>query len=198
MASSPKAEYLYDGSPLAIGGDSFEIRIYDRRDGRRHAYFVAPGHELRTGNGDDNTRIGYRVFGSEAMFLGMMVQKELRGSGFGELMIRHFFDGNIEQDAAPCETGMIHKPLIALSLSRAGLTPASRDFEAEILPRSSYEDTHVPKIHVLSEAACADCVVDCTPTGGKFYEVVDPAEVRRAYPLGTDDMVVALHTRYVP
>lgn len=34
--------------------------------------------------------------------------------------------------------------------------------------------------------------------GGRFYDVIDPAEVLRRYPINVPEMTVALHTRYLP
>lgn len=100
-------------------------------------------------------------------------------------------------DAPFIGTGVIHKPIVALTLVRAGLEPLSKNMLVEILPRSAENPglADVPKIQIIRNTIAKAQNVDGS-AGGKFYVTVDPAVVARKYPFSTAQMVVALHTRY--
>ncbi|HSH56190.1 MAG TPA: hypothetical protein VK983_05210 [Candidatus Limnocylindrales bacterium] len=194
--SASKEVFIHDSPPLSLDGVELSATVYGHADGRRHVYFTEQGQTLPdTNRQGDTTRIGYRLYDEGAMFLGMMVSRGLRGHHAGERLLEYFFEGAAEEDVPLIETAHIHKPLIAKELKRVGLRPLDESFVAEILPRSSSDETHVPKIHVL-EAACDPELVVQGSEAGKFYEVIPPVEVERFYPLTTEDNIVALHTRY--
>ncbi|MGB4759096.1 MAG: hypothetical protein WBP26_03480 [Candidatus Saccharimonadales bacterium] len=190
--------FLEEWTPVRLGARTFTPQAYKHKDGRRHLYFLGKGEFIgKRALGQDVTRIGYRVWDDGTMLLGMCVAKRLRGMGVGVDMVHYFSEHAAKYEAPLTETATIHKPLVALTLKRCGFEPVSYATMAEILPRSAYDTSVVPKIYMPLDSTKNTAVVresDCGP----FYEAVPEAEVIANYPINDPSMVVALHTRYLP
>ena len=182
-----------------LQGVEVEARAYKRDDDSTHVLLTEPGEPLPAKNvlSSHNTRIVCRTKEGQTKLLGMSVGLSLRGEHAAETLLQYFM---VVIEDGPTEfigTGRMHKPILALTLGRVGLRPESEEFLAEVLPRSAYDSSGVPKIQVIRNDLDPQVVVDRSE-GGKFYQVVPPEEVERFYPIGTPDRIVALHTRYVP
>lgn len=179
-------------------GEQLGAYAYERADGRRHIYFWRDGQDIRGKElSRDVTGISYRVWPDGVQFAGMTIEKTLRGCGMARRLLEYFMQA-CEQREGPFQgTGIIHKPLIALALVKAGLQPMSEDCLVEILPKSVYDSSEVPKVHIAHKAPGSQPLVDHAP-GGRFFDVVDPFEVRARYPIGSPAMTVAINTQYAP
>lgn len=132
------------------------------------------------------------------MFLGLKVAVCLRGQHAGLALVRYFVDQIEDRGLSICETGRIHKPLVALTLQQSGFVPLSRAAVADILPKSSTQPDHCPRIcWVANSLSPEECVSGSN--GRKFYRVVTKPEAEINYPLYVPESSrVALHTSYVP
>jgi hypothetical protein len=195
---------LTDMTPLGdwpecdLQGTELEARAYERNDGSTHILLTEPGQPLPNKDvlSSHNTRLIFRNHGAETKLLGLSVGLDLRGAHAAETLVRYFIDVIGDGPTEFVGTGYIHKPVLALTLGRTGLSPVSEDFLAEVLPQSAYDSSLTPKIHVVRNNLDPDAIVDRSQ-GGRFYEVVPPDEVERTYPVGAPDHLVALHTPYV-
>ncbi|CAN5186005.1 hypothetical protein BH09PAT3_BH09PAT3_4860 [soil metagenome] len=170
--------------------------VYEQTDGRRHVFMwpqtSTPGRVSPNG---DVTRVGYRNWDGHVQFLGMAVERSLRGGRIGQRLLGYFLDKAEQHEGTFVGTGNIHKPLIALTLARAGFQPATENFIAEILPKSSFDASDIPKVRIVHQATACDDIITHSP-GGRFYDIV-PDSVAMRYPINSPDMTVALHTDYV-
>ncbi len=190
-------QFLETWEPFFADGTQLTANAYEHWDGRRHVYFLPQGDSLQGRESSHNvTRIAYRRWDEGTQFLGMVVAKGLRGNGLGVKLLQYFIEASRQHEGSLLGTGLIHKPLIALTLQRAGLQPESQDFMVEILPRSSADSSGLPKVQVLQQGPYNGDVLDRS-RGGRFYDVIPPDEVVRCYPINDPDLVVALHTRYL-
>lgn len=180
----------FDGLPAAS---------YQRPNGKRCVLF---GYDIAAEVGFEVTsrrlhqvRVGYEVIGNKAIFLGMLLNDENRGSGQGERLIEYFMQhvGAIEGEFAG--TGLIHKPLISLQLGRVGLQAEEADFRAMLLPRSKYgTNSDVPNIMVLEDRVeDRNRVVDGVDSN-RFYREVEPTTAKFTYPSGGHEIL--LHTAF--
>ncbi len=175
-----------------------KVTSYESPDGRRHILVgnsrgdnedVIDNKHLRT------NRVGYRVLGGKAMFLGMLVVGGSRGGGLGEKLIEYFIKNVENNDGCEFEgTGLIHKPIISLLLARVGLAPEYKDFEGILLPRSNRRiKNEIPDIVVAKdEIDNRSRVVNGNGTE-YFYREVDELTARFDYPLNAGK-VINLHT----
>lgn len=129
------------------------------------------------------------------MFLGMNIKRTMRGRALGRRMAEYFFNDQMGEGLRLTETATIHKPLVALTLSRVGLMSLREDCRVEILPVSKYDLSGIPKIAVVNDCAPPELHVDRSDAG-RFYDIVSPAEMFARYPLASPGPIVALHTRY--
>lgn len=183
-------------SPLKVGGALLAAYMYEHLDGRRHVYFTPDGAL----QGSQVTRFGYRVhdtneWGQVTQWLGMYVDNRLRGHHAGERIIEYWLEDGMEECLPTLGTGLIHKPLVALSLKRVGLTPENRAFQAEILPPSKYSLGHTPQVVVVKDDVAPEHKVTRSPAG-RFYDTVPLAQAATKYPV-YGSPVVALHTAYM-
>ncbi len=186
--------------PLSIGKTELQPHLYTApaigRGQKQRIYFGAPGEEPITDRTrpDDITKVSFLVLdGDKAVFLGMALNRGLRGEGLGRHMVRYFMAHAESQELEVVGTARINKPLIGLTLQREGFQPVSEACQAEILP--SQDDSLVPRIRFLHKDL-PDSEVRDGYKYGKFYEVADPASVENR-PVDPGK-VVALHLRYGP
>jgi GNAT superfamily N-acetyltransferase len=168
-------------------------------DGRWRLYFVESSEEesfvpLRKNRGV--TSVGYRIFGEhDAMLLGFKVSEKYSGRGLGKKLVNYFLEFVKKEKLTFRGTGDINKPMIALTLSRMGFEPASRDVLVEILPRSmSTPSERVPNVQVLRNEENKKLITGSE--GGLFYRKISPEEVLKKYPISSPDMIVAVQTHY--
>ncbi|MES2134788.1 MAG: hypothetical protein V4449_00925 [Patescibacteria group bacterium] len=183
-------DFKKDGLSLQVFGERWE-------DGREHLYFVDSENELKRESnrrGRDVTHITYRIFGDEATLLGLTVPQHYAGRSLGKRLAEYFENFSQNHGLRFRSTGKINKPLIALSLIRAGFQPVSKNILVEILPRSTSDTSRIPNVHVLKNKQSAKLVT--SSHGGDFYRVVPESEVLRKYPINTPDKTVAVQTRY--
>ena len=188
-------EFVSTMPPLVVGGLELSAELHQHDDGRMHIYFADEAQVPYLSY--DYTRIGYRDFHDETMMLGLRVASSLRGRDLGQLMVGYLQERVEERHQIFMGTGYIYKPLIALTLKRAGMEPLSEDVLVEILPLSKFVDSRVPKVQVLKNKSGQE-LRGARPSGGQFYEVVPNEEVVAKYPINSPEMVVALNTRYCP
>lgn len=181
--------------PLIAGELELSAELHEHEDGRYHIYFYREEDSDRVNH--DYTRVGYRDFDEYTMLLGLKVATSLRGRGLGQNIVQYFLDQTAERGQEFDGTGIIVKPLIALTLVRAGLKPLSDDVLVEILPWRKNDTSEEPKVHVLQNDQGIELNGD-RPSGGKFFTVVSPEERVSKYPMSSPEMLVALHTQYVP
>jgi hypothetical protein len=136
--------------------------------------------------------VKYRlVEDNNLVFSGISVPETLRGAG------TDFFNFFLRDCKAKGKklvgSDVIRKPIVAQMLLRAGWKPESTAYMAEILPRSKYEESGIPKVHAV------DSNIPSSAKWKDFYSLEDAAEVQRKYP-STDPSIsnVALFTRYLP
>jgi|JI10StandDraft_1071094.scaffolds.fasta_scaffold304688_2 GNAT superfamily N-acetyltransferase len=139
----------------------------------------------------------YRIFGEHALLLGMLVQPRSRGQRIGEQLLNHAVLHFQNEGLQFAGTGLIHKPVIAHTLTRCGLQPEPGGALIELLPSSSRSKSHVPSILVLRPAANSDNVV-IGSASGRFYKEVTVPEAKYLYPLHTPGPAVEIHTAYTP
>lgn len=194
----PRQKFIEEWQPFISPDIGLTAQLYEHADGRRHVYFMERGEDIRGRElTRDVNRIGYRVWEDGAQFLGMCVEKRLRGARLGESFLNYFMDAVGQHEAPFTGTGIIYKPLIALTLGRVGLKPASEGFVVEILPASSAGRSEVPKVHIVNQEPGCGEIVDGA-IGGRFYDIVHPSDARVNYPISSTGMAVALNTRYLP
>jgi hypothetical protein len=144
------------------------------------------------------TKIAYRAYENEgrALFIGMTVSHSMRRQGLGRRIFDYFVQNVGEEDGLDfAGTGKMHKPVIALIVARAGLTPKSHGCIAEVLPRRLAEDPDVPLIRFLREDIPPHDMKDMSARE-RFYELAPPGAVTdRAI---NPDRVVVMHTGYAP
>lgn len=190
--------FLKEWEPLDINGQKLTPQAFEHTDGRRHLYFLGEGETIgKRGLSSNINRIGYRTWDDGTMILGLCVSRELRGRSAGTAMVRYFADNAPRYEVPLSETAVIHKPLVALTLSRCGFQPEPGGVMAEILPLSIYDNPDVPKIGILPNQSCNNETVDQSKSGA-FYELVTPGEIALRYPINNPSMVVSLHTSYLP
>lgn len=198
MSKQSKIHETGEWPDVTLKGEQHRALSYEREDGMRMVHFTRPDISVRTRDilSRDSSRVVFRVFDAEALLLGLSVALEYRGQGTGQTLVHYFID-NVEHfgDAVFTGTGLIHKPNVALCLNRTGLQPDSDAFLAEILPIPASEKSLVPKIHVVKNEIDPALAIDHADSG-KFYEVVNPDEVVRRYPINASGRTVALHTSY--
>lgn len=143
----------------------------------------------------DITKITFSEDGDSLRFRGMRIAKHLRGLGIGTGLIEYFVENALDSGYQIGQTNTIHKPIIALTLSKAGFVPVSKECMAEILPRPYGQSVGAPKLTIVSgeipEGAGADL-----PGGGALYEEVSSKESLR-FPINSPEKTVALHTPYM-
>ena len=199
MSSVPRLRPVNNWPEATIGGNTFSARSYEREDGFRIVHFADPnGEQSLVGTSEQGkTRVAYRVFDEEALFLGVYMGREHRDHGISEGVVNYFIDTVGKVEGNFCGTGKINKPLIALLMNRVGLSPVSSDFRVEVLPRSTYDQSHTPKVEVLLDAQGLGESMRMGPNG-PFYEVVPHYDVVRHFPVNTGDKIVDIHTEYEP
>lgn len=191
--------YIEEWEPFCTSGYTLLPRLYQHRDGRKHVYFSKDGQSIQGREHSRNvTRIAYRTWpGSGAMFLGMSAEESLRGSGLAVKLVDFFRNAVEERDAPLTSTGKINKPLVALTLTRAGFEPVADEVLVEILPKSKHEDSEVPRVHFVKGCPNSAGVMDSSG-GGRFFDVVEAARVVSSYPINSPEMTVAINTCYLP
>lgn len=191
--------YVEPWTNFEHGDLSLTAANYEHTDGRHHVYFWLPGEDIRGRElSRDVTRVAYRQWGEAVLFLGMSIEFSLRGSGLGEKLVQYFTREVEKHDTTFIGTGIIYKPLIALTLNRVGLQPESSNYMAEILPRSNYDSTpEIPKIQMVTQPKHCDNLPS-ESRGGRFYDRISPEDVLRTYPINNPDMTVAINTCYLP
>lgn len=189
-------EFVAELPPLETSSLELSAELHQHDDGRMHIYFadetIAPYLCY------DYTRVGYREFDHESMMLGLRVASGLRGRDLGISMVEYLQEHIADCGQGFMGTGYIYKPLVALTLKRAGLEPVSDEVLVEILPWAKGDDTGTPKIQVLKNESEQELSGLARPSGGQFYEVVPQEEVVARYPINSPEMIVALHTKYQP
>ena len=197
MSRQDSLTFLAEWPRLDAGPSRLRSRAYERPDGMRYLYF-APSFDtaIPPSAFGPTTRVAYRSHEGSAIFLGMFIRREDRGQRLGEKLITHFIENVESTDGHFIGTGVIHKPVIALSLGRVGLEPLSTAFMADILPKAASDQSDIPKIEILRNDLAPEEVVSGSGSNS-FYTVVPPAEAAR-YPINAPNMTVALHTPYVP
>lgn len=189
-------EFVEQWPSVVLSGEEYCANLFRHEDGRLHVYFNQPNTSVRYST-NDSTRLGFRVFDSRAMFLGIKVASNLRGGHVGTALLRYFMGEAENRGLSVSRTGLIHKPLVALMLKRSGFSPVSTKAVAEILPESGNQPDHHPKICWLSNTLPPEECVDGIK-GRKFYDVVTVPEATFRYPLCVPETnQVALHTPYV-
>jgi len=191
-----KEKCIEEWEPLVVNEACLRTFLFQHEDGRRHLYFTDPETEI-TGreNTRDVTRLGYRQWDDGVMFLGMSVARRLRGNQLGVSLV-NFFRNSMEQRGIPItRTGNIYKPIIALTLSRAGFMPISRDVLVEILPKPAGDESEIPKVNLVSTLIPPTELVDRSESG-MFFDIVPPDVVEKSYPITGPEMTVAIHTPY--
>jgi len=191
-------DVLKEVGQFTCAGVNFSVIKDDWKDGRKHLYFVESRNELRAGvdrRGREITRVGYRVFGDEAVLLGIVVPSKYAGKNLGKEIIDYFIQFIEKNGLKFVGTGQINKPMIAQALVRAGFEPVSKNVLVEILPRPSDNVSRVPEVQVLANEQSAKLITGSH--GGDFYRVIPPEEVLKKYPITTDESIVAIQTRYV-
>lgn len=187
-------DFVREMPALTADGIELDAELHKHHDGRLHVYFARAGEDVSS---YDYTRIGYRDFDDESMLLGLRVASNLRGRDLGQSMVKYLQDRVEERGQTFIGTGMIYKPLVALTLKRAGMQPLSQDVMVEILPWSKADTTGTPKVQVIRNEDGLE-LTGQRPSGGHFYEVIPSEQVVAKYPINSPEMIVALHTRYKP
>jgi hypothetical protein len=194
--SLKRQEFIGEWEPLKTLYGSLDVQSFEFEDGRRHIYAWREGEDI-TGREQsrDVNKIGYRVWPDGIQFLGMSVAYALRGAKMGQRLLEYFM-GSVEQNEgqAVVGTGIIHKPLIALTLTRASFEPVTDEFQVEILPKSIYDHSDVPKVCLKSQQPIGSCLINSSH-GQRFFELVDP-DTALCYPINAPEMTVAINTRY--
>lgn len=193
---------LTELEPLAIGNTEMRVELHEPRgqDGagiRRNLYFTRAREQRYAEKhpSGDTTRLSFLSFNEErALFIGMAIRKTLRGSNLGHDMFDYFRDYMKKEDLGFIGTGKIHKPLIALLLTRQGLEPRSDACMAEVLTTSQVRSP-VPWVRFLRNDLPPEQIV-AGSCHGPFYEVALPEAVA-TLPVN-EEHVVALHTSYRP
>ncbi len=178
-------------------GATFHVFREELKDGRIHLYFT-PSLDALKGvdrRGRETTRVGYRVYGNEAILLGLMVPPSMAGHHMGEALIKYFVERLDKEGLTFIGTGKINKPMIAQTLVRAGFEPVSRNVLVEILPKRASDESRVPNVQVVKNEQKAKLVTGAS--GGPFYRVISPEEALRVYPISGPDTIVAIQTRYI-
>ena len=197
MSKQESLSFLGEWPSLTSDAGRLRARAYERPDGMRYLYF-APDFDssVPPSTFGQTTRVAYRSHTGEALFLGMFITRGDRGQKLGEKLITHFAD-NVEHTGERfIGTGVIHKPIIALSLGRVGMQPMHTAFLAEILPKAASDQSDTPKIEILKNDLAPEAIVEGS-AANRFYVVIPPEEAAR-YPINAPGMTVALHTPYLP
>jgi hypothetical protein len=200
MIMSDVLERKGELAPLSANGTELQAQLFANpvrgRGQKKRVYFAAEGEEPITDGSqpDEVTKVSYLVLdGNKALFLGMALNKALRGMGLGRNMLRYFADHVESEGLDIVGTARINKPMIALTLQREGYEVASDECRAEILP--SEDGSLVPTVRFLNNTLPESEIKDGF-WGGKFYQLAEPGAVddRPVDP----DRVVGLHLSYTP
>lgn len=188
-------QFVAEMPPLVTEGLELSAELHQHDDGRLHVYFA--DEHLAPYVSYDYTRVGFRDFDEGRMLLGLRVASGLRGRDLGESIVTYLQDIT-EEGQNFMGTGYIYKPLVALTLKRAGMQPLSEDVMVEILPWRKSEDSGTPRVQVTRNNTGQELSGMNKPHGGMFYEVVPHEQALAQYPMNSPEMVVALHTTYTP
>lgn len=172
---------------------------YERHNGKRCVLF---GDDVSAESGFEvssrrlhQSRVGYEILGNKAIFLGMLLNDEHRGSGQGERLIEYFIENVGATEGEFSGTGLIHKPVISLQLANFGLRAVDDDYQAVLLPRSKYDKyPDSPNITVLDDRVENRLRVVESVDGNRFYRVIDPTTAKYTFPSGGREIL--LHTAF--
>ncbi|HZL08284.1 MAG TPA: hypothetical protein VFC50_03760 [Candidatus Dormibacteraeota bacterium] len=197
----PGQRFVRSWEPLALPGGELSVGDYERLDGSRHLYFSGPGlpdHQPPPSDADV-TRIVYRKLAGEAVLLGVSVESRLKGAGLGKTLVDHFMEHVEDETGLPCfRTGRVNKPVMALTLQRAGFQPTNMNVLAAILPRSELSDPDIPRVQIVRNRLGVGRLVTRSPRRHwTFYKIVSDEEAREETLGVHSPLLVALHTRYV-
>lgn len=117
-------------------------------------------------------------------FAGIIVSPLERGQMLPHLLMDAAFKVAEILEMTITETTLIRKPLIAQFLGRYGFEPLNHDTVAEILPRSSKEDT-VPKVRIETRR------IDAEPGKDSWYQIQE-GEIDRE----SGNPIVSIYSRY--
>ncbi len=128
---------------------SFDLHLERFKDDLLRLYFVdsemtVPNSKERIGH--DSNSIGFRIWDSEVMLLGVTVKKEQRGESFSHVLIDSFFEFVKEMGFIFEKTGTINKPIMAKTMKKYGFSAESDDVVVEILPQPQGTCSRTPKV----------------------------------------------------
>ncbi|HEX5456449.1 MAG TPA: hypothetical protein VFW77_03730 [Candidatus Saccharimonadales bacterium] len=193
-------EKMGELAPMPANGAELQAHLYAnpvRGRGQKKRVYFTPSGETPVTDGsrpDEVTKVSYLVLdGDKALFLGMALNKALRGAGLGRNMLRYFADHVEGEGLDIVGTARINKPMIALTLQREGYEVASDACTAEILPTEG--GSLVPTVRFLNNTLPESEIKDGF-WGGNFYHVAESGLVEDR-PVDTDK-VVGLHLPYTP
>jgi len=196
----PNQRFIGAWEPLGCPDGELSVGAYERPDGSRHLYFSdhARADAVNRPSDVDATRIVYREVGSQVRLLGLSVEKRMRGVGLGQLLLDHFLENVESETGMPCRrTGRVNKPVMAMTLQRAGFKPASTNILAAVLPKSESGDPDVPRVQIVRNRLGVGRLITQSPQRHwTFYEVVPDEEAIQETLGGQRQVLVALHTHY--
>lgn len=170
--------------------------------GKHRIYFNAATDNALKSNSDferPQLRISYREKAGRAILLGMMTTTEHRGHHLGEDMTKYFIN-NVSNATGNGfhSTGILHKPLIALTMGRVGLIPMDRDFIVQLLPVSKDRKPYAPPdVAVMHDNVLDRSRIIRTNTNNTaFYNIPPKSEIPYILPFANLGPTVALHTKY--